>query len=69
MNEDDGSWWLLDSGASTTVMSSKHLGLYKAQCEETYDGSLYRAANGTTVDIVKLKFVLGLRCTIGARTQ
>ena len=31
--------WLLDSGASTTVMSSKHLGLYKAQCEETYDGS------------------------------
>ena len=40
VNEDDGSWWLLDSGASTTVMSSKHLGLYKAQCEETYDGSL-----------------------------
>ena len=34
-----------------TVMSSKHLGLYKAQCEETYDGSLYRAANGTTVDM------------------
>ena len=31
VNEDDGSWWLLDSGASTTVMSSKHLGLYKAQ--------------------------------------
>ena len=51
VNEDDGSWWLLDSGASTTVMSSKHLGLYKAQCEETYDGSLYRAANGTTVDM------------------
>ena len=51
VNEDDGSWWLLDSGASTTVMSSKHLGLYKAQCEETYDGSLYRAANGATVDM------------------
>ena len=51
VNEDDGSWWLLDSGASTTVMSAKHLGLYKARCEETYDGSLYRAANGTAVDM------------------
>jgi len=49
VNEDDGSWWLLDSGASTAVMSSRHLDLCKAQCEETYDGSLYRAANGTAV--------------------
>ena len=51
MNEDDGSWWLLDSGASTMVMSAKHLGLYKARCEESYDGSLYRAANVTAVDM------------------
>ena len=27
VNEDDGTWWLLDSGASTTVMSAKHLNL------------------------------------------
>ena len=46
VNEDDGTWWLLDSGASTTVMSAKHLNLYKARREETYDCSLYRAANG-----------------------
>ena len=35
VNEDDGTWWLLDSGASTTVMSAKHLNLYKARREET----------------------------------
>ena len=51
VNEDDGTWWLLDSGASTTVMSAKHLNLYKARREETYDCSLYRAANGTAVDM------------------
>ena len=51
VNEDDGSWWLLDSGASTTVMSSKHLRLYQATQEDTYDGSLYRAANGTEVEM------------------
>ena len=51
MNEDDGSWWLLDSGASTTVMSSKHLRLYQATREDTYDGSLYRTANGTEVEM------------------
>ena len=37
VNEDDGSWWLLDSGASTTVMSSKHLGLYKAHLKKNFD--------------------------------
>ena len=53
VNEDDGTWWLLDSGASTTttVMSAKHLNLYKTRREETYDCSLYRAANGTAVDM------------------
>ena len=51
VNEDDGIWWLLDSGASTTVMSAKHLNLYKARREETFDCSLYRAANGTAVDM------------------
>lgn len=33
VNEDDGSWWLLDSGASTTVMSSRFLNLYAATSE------------------------------------
>lgn len=53
MNEDDGSWWLLDSGASTIVMSSnsKFLSLYRATSEETYDLAMYRAANSTPVEM------------------
>ena len=51
VNEDDGSWWLLDSGASTTMMSSRFLSLYHATSEETYVSAMYRAANGTPVEM------------------
>ena len=43
---DDGQWWLLDSGASSTVMSSKFVGIYGGKLQQQRDGNRFRAANG-----------------------
>ena len=51
LSVDDASWWLLDSGASATVLAQRFAHLYG--CSKTdvrdLDGSKFRAANGSIV--------------------
>ena len=49
---DDGQWWLLDSGASSTVMSSKFVGIYGGKLQQQRDGNRFRAANGSAVNML-----------------
>ena len=47
---DDSTWWLLDSGASTTVLAERFAKLYGVSTHDLpQDASQYRAANGTEV--------------------
>ena len=45
----EGTWWLLDSGAATSVLSQNYEGMYRRQAQEDSAGALetYYAANGT----------------------
>ena len=47
----EGTWWLLDSGAATSVLSQNYEGMYRCQAQEDSAGALetYYAANGTPV--------------------
>ena len=49
--DSEGSWWLLDSGAATSVLSNSYEGMYRCQAQEDSAGALetYYAANGTPV--------------------
>ena len=47
---DDSTWWLLDSGASTTVLAERFAKFYGVDTRDLpQDASQYRAANGTEV--------------------
>ena len=45
---DDMNWWLLDSGASVTVLSETFAKSYGAQTKSLTVGERFRAANGTS---------------------
>ena len=47
--DDDGQWWLLDSGASSTVMASRFVEVYGVKVKQQRDGSKFRAANGSVL--------------------
>ena len=50
--DDDGQWWLLDSGASSTVMASRFVEVYGGKVKQQSDSSKFRAANGSAVNNV-----------------
>ena len=53
LSESDSSWWLLDSGASTTVLSEKFANEYGVDVSKMFSkDSPYRAANGTPVKML-----------------
>ena len=53
LSESDSSWWLLDSGASTTVLSAKFAHEYGVDVSKMFSkDSPYRAANGTPVKML-----------------
>eukprot|EP00435_Cladocopium_sp_Y103_P004433 s4710_g1.t1 len=51
VSSSEGTWWLLDSGAATSVLSQSYEGMYRCQVQEDSAGGLetYYAANGTPV--------------------
>ena len=51
VSSSEGTWWLLDSGAATSVLSQNYEGMYRCQAQEDSAGALetYYAANGTPV--------------------
>ena len=51
VSSSEGTWWLLDSGAATSVLSQSYEGMYRCQAQEDSAGALetYYAANGTPV--------------------
>ena len=52
MVTDDNTWWLLDSGACATVMSSACKHVYMVHdVQAAVDGDRYRAANGSQVHV------------------
>ena len=60
LSMDDATWWLLDSGASTTVLAERYAKLYGIDCKDLpQDDSMYRAANGIEVKM-KGKAVVGV---------
>ena len=53
MSMDDASWWLLDSGASATVLAERFAKCYGVPKEfsDNYHGDQFKAANGTAVNM------------------
>ena len=51
VSSSEGTCWLLDSGAATSVLSQNYEGMYRCQAQEDSAGALetYYAANGTPV--------------------
>ena len=49
--DDDGQWWLLDSGASSTVMASRFVEVYGGKLKPQSDANRFRAANGSAVNM------------------
>ena len=47
----DATWWLLDSGASSTVLSQTYLGAFGAALREDETLAGFRAANGSSVSM------------------
>ena len=59
--QEEGDWWLVDSGASVSVLSSKNVGNYKIISREPFASSGFFAANGSPVAMfekVKLEVVV-----------
>ena len=50
--EDESHWWLLDSGASATVMSSRFLEAYSSKVKPMQQVGSFRAANGSAVSML-----------------
>ena len=48
---DDATWWLLDSGASVTVLAEAHVATYHVEVQPLGDPSRFRAANGSVVEM------------------
>ena len=45
---DDATWWLLDSGASITILAERYAKFCGIDCKDLLqEDSLYRAANKT----------------------
>jgi len=58
--DDDGQWWLLDSGASSTVMASRFVEVYGGKLKQQSDSSKFRAANGSAVNMCGETEVVGV---------
>ena len=58
----DASWWLLDSGASTSVLAESILSAFRSVLQDSEGLGGYRAANGSSVNMPRLE----CRCTCQA---
>ena len=47
----DASWWLLDSGASTSVLAESNLAAFRSVLQNSDKLGGYRAANGSSVEM------------------
>ena len=47
----DASWWLLDSGASTSVLAESNLAAFRSVLQNSEKLGGYRAANGSSVEM------------------
>ena len=47
----DASWWLLDSGASTSVLAESNLAAFRSVLQNSEELGGYRAANGSSVEM------------------
>ena len=47
----DASWWLLDSGASTSVLSESNLSAFRSVLQDSEGLGSYKAANGSSVNM------------------
>ena len=47
----DASWWLLDSGASTSVLAESNLSAFRSVLQDSEGLGGYRAANGSSVNM------------------
>ena len=52
MTDDTSMWWLLDSGASATVMASRFADMYGLNLNQLRTGDVFKAANGSNVDML-----------------
>ena len=52
MTDDSSMWWLLDSGASATVMASRFADMYGLNLSQHKAGDVFKAANGSNVDML-----------------
>ena len=52
MTDDSSMWWLLDSGASATVMASRFADMYGLNLSQRKTGDVFKAANGSNVDML-----------------
>ena len=46
----DASWWLLDSGASTSVLAESNLSAFRSVLQDSEGLGGYKAANGSSVN-------------------
>ena len=60
----DASWWLLDSGASTSVLAESNLSAFRSVLQDSEGLGGYRAANGSSVNMALPR--LEYRCTCQA---
>ena len=47
----DASWWLLDSGASTSVLAESNLSAFRSVLQDSEGLGGYKAANGSSVNM------------------
>ena len=47
----DASWWLLDSGASTSVLAESNLSAFRSVLQDSEGLGSYKAANGSSVNM------------------
>ena len=47
----DASWWLLDSGASTSVLAESNLSAFRSVLQDSEELGGYKAANGSSVNM------------------
>ena len=47
----DASWWLLDSGASTSVLAESNLSAFRSELQDSEGLGGYKAANGSSVNM------------------
>ena len=62
----DASWWLLDSGASTSVLAESNLSAFRSVLQDSEGLGGYRAANGSSQSTCQARLRLEYRCTCQA---